>query len=410
MGIIDANGSLQVKDSGTIWWQWDDKSCRVVRRVIMEPTSQPEDPYSDVHNRWYVLRHEMALPDTTCDMNAALSKLIGHLMYISDGDKEGVAYFLNWLAWLWQHPEAKIPVAIMLYSKHGGVGKSILAKLLSRLFGRSLVKSVDGSVLHKNFMDAVEHRRIMVLNELAKADRQDSYERFKSLVSEPTMEFEGKGRASRTVANFVHWIITTNNADCLPLMQGDRRVLVLRCEAPPKDASYYDELAAWIDGNGPEQLAGCFAKWTFPSEFNPHGHAPQTAATRLTQKESRDPLTGLVEELIATRKPPFDLDLGRLTSLIEQLNTLYPGNLKGHRVSHKTLPAAIRAAGGELLKSGTSSGDRAWCWRNQAAWDAAGATAWKLHIGERQTLKSVDNVADDSGPTSSTSGEVASHE
>lgn len=379
--LVDPNGNPVQKDSGTLWWVWDDASRRVVREAIMEPTSAPEDAYSDVYNRWYVLKHEMAVPDMTCDMSA-VKKLYDHLMFISDNDHEGSVYFMHWIAWLWNNPGAKIPVAMMFYSRYGGVGKTILSRLLSHIFGAPLVCSVPGSVINKKFHDAVEHKRIAVLNELARADRQDAYEDLKALISDEYMSFEGKGRAARLVKNYLHLIITTNNADCLPLMAGDRRVLVLRCESKPKDQSYYDELNDWIDGDAPEQLAGCFARWTFPPEFNPNGHAPQTKATRITQKESRNGLAILIEELAATRKPPFDKDMGRLTPIIEQLRTLYPGNLSGVRLNTATLSKTFRELGYHLLQSGTSALDRAWCWRNVNHWEEAGPTAWRRHIGE----------------------------
>lgn len=371
--IIDAQNNPVRKDSGTIWWQWDDVSRRVVSTVVMEPTKEPEDPYGETFNRWYVLKHEMAVPDMTCDMSA-VKKLYDHLMFISDNDHEGSVYFLHWMAWLWQNPDAKIPVAIMLYSKFGGVGKTILSRLLSHIFGAPLVCSVRGSVINSRFMDAVEHKRIAVLNELARADRQDVYEDLKSLISDPETTFEGKGRAVQLIANYLHLIITTNNADCLPLMAGDRRVLVLRCESKPKEQEYYDELNDWIDGDAPEQLAGCFARWTFPPEFNPNGHAPQTKATRVTQKESRNGFAILIEELLVSKKPPFDKDMGRITGMIEQLNTLYPGNLKAHKVNNKTLPTALSQLGAKhehvniTAKDGARMRVPVWIWRNYAQW------------------------------------------
>lgn len=376
IALTNAEGQIQTMASGACWWNWKDASRRTVRRIVMEPTAEPENgPNQDrtVYNRWHTLKHEMALPDYSVTQSD-LAPLIEHLMYISDGDAEGVQYFLNWLAWLWLHPDDKIPSAIMLYSKRSGVGKTIIARLLQRVFGRSLVKSVDGLKLHDKFMDAFEHKRIAVLNELARTDKQDSYERFKSLVSEEEMEFEGKGRASTEAQNRLHFIITTNNSDALPLMQGDRRVLVLRCESERRPNEYYTNLIAWIDGPGASIVAGAFAQWAFPASWDYKAPVPQTAAVIKTQQEARGALHVVIREMIESEKPPFDKDMGRCTSLIEQLMLLYPANMKALKLNHKTLPAALADVGAEQIltnyrsKKGTNICALVWCWRNKEKW------------------------------------------
>lgn len=376
VALTNAEGQIQTMASGACWWNWKDASKRVVRRIVMEPTSASEyGPGQDptVFNRWHILKMEMATPDFAAN-NETIAPLIEHLMYISDGDVEGVRYFLNWLAWLWQHPEAKIPTAIMLYSKATRIGKTMLGELLKKVFGPSLVKSVDGLKLHSNFMDAFEHKRIAVLNELARSDKQDSYERFKSLVSEVDMEFEGKGRASKEVRNFLHFIITTNNADALPLMENDGRILVLRCESARRPNEYYRQFAEWIEGPGPGLVAGAFAQWVFPAGWDHKAPVPQTAAVLRTQREARGTLYEVIAELIDNERPPFDKDMGRCTTLIEQLMTLYPGNMRALKLTHKSLPAALIAAGAEQIptnyksKKGTNINAMVWCWRNKEKW------------------------------------------
>lgn len=379
IALVDNEGQIRRMSSGAAWWMWNDASRRVVRRIVMEPTALPEGaPGADpsVFNRWYVLKQEMVKPDMGANL-ASIQILLDHLMYISDGDQIGVLYFLNWLAQLYLHPDVKIPTAIMMFSRRGRVGKSVLARLLASVFGPSMVKSVDGLVLHKNFMDAVKHQRIMVLNELARADRQDSYERFKSMVSENFMEFESKGKASINVKNITHYIVTTNNSDALPLMQNDGRFLVLRCESERRSNEYYQRLVDWIDGPGPALLAGVLAQWQFPPGWDPFAPVPQTEAAQRTQLESRAGLVVFLEELIATGKPPFDRDMGRCTALIEQLGTLYPMNVKGLRLNNKTLPAALAELGARQMRAvlpgskGTKISCPLWCWRNYEKWNSA---------------------------------------
>lgn len=394
-----ATNQLVNKNSGAVWWDWDDASRRVVRDIVFEPTDKPEDLHRDVLNTWHVKRGEMAYADPNAQL-ADIQPLIDHLMYISDGDVEGVLYFLHWLAWLWRYPDTKIPTAIMFYSKNGRIGKSMLGDFLAYVFGESMVKSIVGSKLYANFDDAMSGQRIIMLNELSRADKADNYENFKSLISEPKREFEGKGRGSVYQRNCTHWIITTNNADCLPLMNRDGRVLVMRCEAERQDNGYYKELARWMEEEGPELLAGCFDKWDF-KDWKPHTPVPQTKATVQTQIESRNGLSKFLQELIDIGKQPFDKDLGRCTGLIEQLGTLYPSNMKGFRVNDKTLTSALQDLGSARISVNykNAKGDRSrgnvWCWRNyEDKWKGADDAALLRHLGEVVPLQSVQDAPD----------------
>lgn len=376
--VVDDQGNSKSVASGDIWWTCDFPEKRVVRRIVMEPTSKPEaeDPAGpEVFNRWHVLKKSMCEPNLSATPGDC-QILLDHLMYISDGDAVGTMYFLNWLAQLYQKPEIKIPTAIMFYSKYGRIGKTLLYRLLSRVFGQPLVGTAEGHKLHDKFMDAIEHKRLMVLNELARNDKADGYERFKNIVSEEFISFEGKGRASKEVRNTVHFIITTNNSDALPLMDGDGRVAVLRCEAKRRPDEYYKKLVAWIDGPGAALFAGVLANWQFPADWDAYAPVPQTEAALKTQKESRPMIHRFIEGLIEERRPPFDKDIGTCLGLIAQLGTLYPETTKQAKVNIRSLPFTLEALGYPGMRKinyrkadGSPSQSRWLCWRNILEWE-----------------------------------------
>jgi hypothetical protein len=76
------------------------------------------------------------------------------------------------------------------------------------------------------------------INEMARSEKADGYEHFKSQVSGEFIQFEGKGRASKEIRNIAHFIITTNHEDALPLMEKDGRIAVLRCLSDRREDSY----------------------------------------------------------------------------------------------------------------------------------------------------------------------------
>lgn len=373
--FTDDQGKEERVAAGAIWWSWNDPEKRVIRRVVMEPTEKSElDDDPEVFNLWHMRKKEMAEPNMSATLDD-VEILINHLMYISDGDQQGVLYFLNWLAQLYQTPGIKIPVAIMMYSEFGGVGKSSLHKLISRVFGPSMTGSCTGHQIQKQFNDVVEHKRLMFVNEMPKSEKQDHYEQFKNAISEEFVQFEGKGRASKEVRNIAHYIVTTNHTKALPLMKGDRRICVLMCTAPRKSDEYYERLIPWMENEGPALLAGVLAQWQFPASWNPHAPAPQTDAAKYMQEEAKSNLDTLLEEMIADGMAPFDLDCGKVMDLVVQMQTLHGTTLlKGIAVNHRTLPAALERAGAKqryahnVRDDGTQTNTRVWIWRNHDKW------------------------------------------
>jgi hypothetical protein len=364
----DGNTIYTPANAGAAWLKWDSPMRRVVRRIVMEPTRHgPEDDPCgpQVFNRWHELKKSMAAVNPSATL-ADIRIFLDHLMYISDEDEAVVMYFMNWLAQLYQFPETKIPAAILMYSKSGRIGKSMIYELLKRVFGAPLCASADGASIQSKFMDGLEHKRLMFLNEMARSDKQDGYERFKTLVSEPEQMFEGKGRAARAIKNVTHFIITTNNEDALPLMENDGRIAVFRCLAERRPDAYYATLDAWLKGPGPGALAQVLSVWVFPEGWNAMAPVPQTDAARSMQKLNQGDLRPIVEELIENRIAPFDRDYGQPAALVTQLAAMYP-TVKVNATSLGKVFKALACVPAKT-RTGRHGNILLYCWRNAEQW------------------------------------------
>lgn len=382
--------------AGEIWWNFHHDHKREVRDIVMEPTAMPEDldPNGpEIFNRWYVLKQGME-PANMLATPDHLEIFLNHLMFLSDGDSEVVFYFMNWLAWLYQNPAAKIPVAILFYSKKSRMGKSMLYNILSKVFARELVGTGTGKQLQKSFDDAIEHKRLVIINEMARTEKADSYESFKNTVSEPYVQFEGKHRASKEIKNIAHFIITTNNEDALPLMEGDGRIAVFRCLADRLPNSYYKTLAEWMEGRGAADLAGVLARWKFPADWDAMGPAPQTEAARTMQHASRSSLTTLVGDMIESRTMPFDKDCGTVLEVATKLETMY-GTIE-RKINISTVRSALEESGALYLGShgyrkpdGAPTTFKPWAWRDQDKWNGGSGPEIANECGI-QTFKGVE--------------------
>lgn len=305
---------------------FDLASRQVADGIVFVPTklteAEDKDANPEWHNCWHDLKTTMEPPNLSATATD-IEIFIKHLMYLADGDTRAVMFFLCWLAQLYQTPGIKMPTAILFYSKRTGTGKTFLHKLLAKIFGPRMVGSCSGSDLNKSFDDVTKNKRILFVNEMARSDKADNYERFKHKVSEEEVMFEGKGRAARAITNVTHYIVTTNHEDALPLEEDGRRVLVIRCLADPKEPSYYDALDAWVAGPGPALVAGFLATFEFPAAWNPHAPVPQTEATRAMQEANKGEHYALIEEVIASNKPPMNKRYYVPSELAGQLQELY---------------------------------------------------------------------------------------
>ena len=400
----DGNREEKRTSAGALWWGWKDPSRRVVRRIVMEPTSLPEhDDNPEVFNRWHVLKHTMAERNMSAAAND-IAILAQHLMYLSDNDVAGVTFFLCWLAQLYQTPEIKMPTAVLMYSKNGRVGKNLMQRLLTRVFGQPLVAGCTGKMLQKNFDDAIEHKRLVFINEMARSEKADGYEHFKSQVSEEFIQFEGKGRASKEIRNIAHFIITTNHEDALPLMEKDGRIAVLRCLAERQPDAYYDELVKWIDGPGAPALANVLATWKFPADWNPYAPVPQTEAAKAMQRAAQGDLYNNIAELIEASADPFDKDIlivGDVTAVLQgKYEKLWAGRINTtsvgvvlKRMFGEPVPMRIEGLHGKALKKGEAPPVlRVYVQRHAEQWKAAAPKQRGDHLNTGVRLFSVQHT------------------
>lgn len=380
----DLNGTEVRAPSGAIWLSWADRDRRSVLDITMEPThlsaEQDAEEHPTVLNRWHILSQGIVDPDMSAT-RVSILPLENHLLFLSDHDQIPVDYALNMLAQLYKTPGIKIPAAQLLYSQFGRVGKNLYFRAVRNTFGgRPLVGEGSGNkMLTANFDDGISDKWIINLNELQLSGKgsREAYDNFKTMISEEYGSFEGKGDKRTDRKNVAHYIITTNHADALPLMENDGRICVMRCTSPPLDSDYYKGFKEWVDGPGPALMAGAFENWKFPKDWDPYAPVPQTEAGKAMQHAAKGDLYGLVYELIEDQRAPFNVCFGAIEHLCCQMKTLHADSLGRTEVNKRTLGGVLIAICGAPVqcwvktKDGKSVRQRLSFWRDAEQWKAA---------------------------------------
>lgn len=160
------------------------------------------------------------------------------LFYLSGRDMEVFWYILKWIAFV-IYAGKKTEIALVLVSERKGIGKSLIGEVLSRLVANS--KTVlYGSFLSSTFDgDWIEKSQLMIMEESEekagkKTDRNvpiNYLDKMKLFITSNEMTVNRKHQKPKTIANFLNFFITLNNAPYSLTEVGDRRFVVVECDS-----------------------------------------------------------------------------------------------------------------------------------------------------------------------------------
>jgi len=388
----DADGRTVREFAGEVWWRQICERYRVISDDTMDPTARPDDPRSDVFNRWHVLKGTMTRPDMTATRED-IKPFDDHLLYMDGGCEITREYQLDYLAYMLQHPDVNIPVAWVFISPEEGTGKSTMILPLKWLFGPDLVEPAGGDAIYGNFHDPFVHKRFVVLDEMPQPTKGgvDGLAFLYRLISEPVTSLKRiyKGASKMRTP---HIVITTNRLDAIKIDDKARRFCIALCLDKPKDETYYARLRAWLGeyapGPGMPKLAGYLMKRDV-SKWNPYGRPPRTAARTCIQQASLSIEAEFLQRLVegeivpvaSGAKNPFNRDLGRVNDVLTFLDNVAPAIKAGTNFTIRSVPKAFQELGYEQInKKARTSSDKAWCWRNFVYWNEQKPRVFNAHI------------------------------
>jgi hypothetical protein len=127
-------------------------------------------------------------------------------------DKEGFFHFINWVRYMLQYPEKKIP-ALILYGNQG-TGKSFLINFLMKLIvgieNSTVVKDKEFSNKFNSFL---ENYFLIVCHEFNL--KKEEMNNLKSYISDIILSIENKNKNVKISENYSKFIFATNNFDDL---------------------------------------------------------------------------------------------------------------------------------------------------------------------------------------------------
>ena len=170
------------------------------------------------------------MPNWTESIASEGFKLIKELLYDNWADRNDISYnyIISWFAGLITNLTSINKVALIMVSEQGS-GKGTFVEFMEYILRPSNVTAVSGieSVTGK-FNTVLQNMRLVILNELSSTrdEFRNSFEKFKMLVTDPTIMIENKGIKPYKINNISNFLGCTNNRDCIPFASDDRRTAV----------------------------------------------------------------------------------------------------------------------------------------------------------------------------------------
>ncbi len=242
------------------FWEYDKKVDEVIKKPFITRWLSDENirfydnvdyyPIMDMcPDNTFNLWNDFPIKSIALDENADTSLLHFHIKTLLNDDIKDYEWFLNWLAHIIQFPHKKTGVAVILYDKEFGTGKSMIAEqLLKKIIGiKKMIVTCKTDKVFGKFSNT-QGKLLCVLNEASGKDTFELNEVIKEAITGFTMEMEKKGIDAITIIDFLNYIITTNNLNCIKLEEGDRRFMVFNTSSKMKgDVEYFNKLASALD-------------------------------------------------------------------------------------------------------------------------------------------------------------------
>jgi len=173
---------------------------------------------------------------------------------LCSSDKDAYQYFIHYLAHMFQKPEEKPGVMIVMLGGQG-VGKGTLEIILRKIFAATTLMVSDVDSVVGRFNSCLERAYVVFMDEaLFKGDKK-STDRLKNFVSAKYIQIEAKHQPERSIESFHRFFAASNSQHFANTEYDDRRFFFLKVSEQFKgNYAYWKLLYASIEAGEVEAM------------------------------------------------------------------------------------------------------------------------------------------------------------
>jgi len=210
--------------------------CDMYRKIFKNTNFYPnlKDSDKNYYNEFQGFGYEKILPydvdkkEVLKRQQKNLDFYLGFLKkYVCNGEEEILNYFMSLLSFYIKYPHLLNHIILVLYSNEQGTGKSSFLDFLMRVVGIIYGANTEMEQVLDKHSNLSYKKIINVIEELEYDKSKNNAKKLKNKCQAETSILNEKNEPMRTILNFVHYIITTNEYRSIPLEPNDRRHFIL---------------------------------------------------------------------------------------------------------------------------------------------------------------------------------------
>jgi hypothetical protein len=286
------------------WWR-EQRRHTHCKGVTFDPRrpSGALPPKDDEEHGDFNLWTGLAVEPAPGDWGLLRDDVIGEVL--CDNSTVLHTYVLDWLAFLFQHPERLHRVALAFRGPKG-TGKSTLTRALLRALGPHAMKVHEAEQVYGRFNWHMQNKVLVVSEEARWLQGRSHESALKTLITEAETTYEPKGLARVPGVNHVSLILNSNADWVVPASLGDERRFVVSDVSDRRrgDRAFWDAVYRQTDREG--GLAAMVHELLRRDigGFEPWSDAPKTRALADQVMESLDFMARWWHSVLETGEPP----------------------------------------------------------------------------------------------------------
>lgn len=217
---------------------------------------------------------------------------------ICGGKADQFIWYMTWLAHIFQHPDEKRSVAVVIRGEKG-TGKSIVFDFIQKLMPDYFYKVADGKRALGNFNAHYEHTLLLLMEEAFWAGDQAKESILKDLITSPSLPIERKGVDQYMAKNHMRVAMISNEKWVVPAGGRERRFAVFDVTNEHiGDTNYFQQMTEQMENGGLEAMLHELLNWKPENGWNVLFTPPVTSGLREQVVESLRGLERFMYELL----------------------------------------------------------------------------------------------------------------
>jgi hypothetical protein len=172
---------------------------------------------------------------------------------VCDNNETHYQYIRKWMSFVIKKPDY-LATAIVLRGLQG-TGKNKFVEYFGQIFGKYFLTITSLDHIVGRFNSHLQNAYLVLANEAIWGGNKKEVGALKSIITDPTIFIEAKGKDGFQIKNCRHLIVCSNEDWAVPMDLDDRRFFVLDVSSKHKeDFSYFRDLETQMSNGGVEAL------------------------------------------------------------------------------------------------------------------------------------------------------------